>query len=136
MEKSMLPREALYNILPLNKKILIVEDDDELKDLLTTLLELEGCKVQCCVKKCDFYQLVRRFEPDLIVLDYLLPDITGGELCHQLKLNDQYAHIPVILYTALDPALLSMDHYNCDGFISKPFNLEALLRLMKRLIVR
>ncbi len=127
---------ALYGILPPNKKILLIENDEQLNEMLTELLALEGCVVRSEADTSDILKLTDIFKPDLVILDYLLPGINGGELCSQIKRCPYTKHIPVILYSAYDKVIQSLGNYGCDAFIPKPFDIDYFLNEIKKLIAK
>jgi len=72
------------------------------------------------------------FKPDIVLVDYLLPGINGGELCAQLKRDPSTKHIPVVIFSAYSQVLLSLGSYGCNAFISKPFELSSLLNQINK----
>lgn len=110
-----------------SKKILIIENDEGLLDLLTELFNYKGFEVRTYQGADDINDLLKGFLPDIFLIDYLLPGINGGELCAQLKKNPSTQHIPVIIFSAYSQVMLSLGSYGCNAFISKPFELEGLL---------
>jgi CheY-like chemotaxis protein len=65
----------------------------------------------------DIFALIEKFNPDLIILDYILNGINGGELCHQVKHNSKTSLIPVIIYSAYTKVIQSLGDYGCDAFV-------------------
>lgn len=110
-----------------SKSILIIENDEGLVELLEELFNYEGYKVRCYKEADDISSLMEDFTPDIVLIDYLLPGINGGELCAQLKREPSTKHIPVIIFSAYSQVLLSLGSYGCNAFISKPFELSSLL---------
>jgi DNA-binding response OmpR family regulator len=111
-------------------KILIIDDDSDLLELLQDFFQSCGYEVKTNKSSGGIFETITQFQPDLIILDYLLDGINGGELCHEVKTT---THIPVILYTAYSRVLLSLGTYGCDEFIPKPFDLDFLLESVRRL---
>jgi DNA-binding response OmpR family regulator len=111
-------------------KILIIDDDTDLLELLQDFLENNGFEIKTNQSSAGIFETITQYQPDLIILDYLLDGINGGELCHQVKST---THIPVILYSAYSRVLLSLGTYGCDQFIPKPFDLDFLLESVRRL---
>ncbi|ATP55486.1 hypothetical protein CPT03_02925 [Pedobacter ginsengisoli] len=114
------------------KKILIIENDDGLIELLEELFNYEGYKVRCYKEASNIFSLMEDFVPDIVLLDYLLPGINGGELCAQLKKEPSTAHIPVVIFSAYSQVLLSLGSYGCNAFIAKPFELASLLNQINK----
>jgi CheY-like chemotaxis protein len=108
-------------------KILVIEDDDSLCDVLTNIFSLVGYNHLICNDTVDIIELVEEYTPQLVLVDYLLPSTNGGELCMQLKSHIETKHIPVIIYSAINKDLLPIGEYDCDLFIEKPFDLNYLL---------
>lgn len=109
------------------KNVLIIENDESLLALFEDLFTYEGFKVHAEQDTEDIFALVRDFEPNIVLLDYMLPGINGGELCAQLKRDPDTKHIPVIICSAYAPVLLSLGSYGCNAFLSKPFELKDLI---------
>lgn len=109
------------------KNILIVENDSGLVEMLEELFGYEGYQVSCHQQVEDIFPLIESFKPDVVLLDYLLPGINGGEVCAQMKRNPETRKIPVIIFSAYPQVMLSLGSYGCNAFISKPFELDALL---------
>jgi DNA-binding response OmpR family regulator len=116
------------------KRILIIDDDAALLDILKDFLEDSGFEVLTDDKGSNIFHLIDRFRPNLIILDYLLDGVNGGEICHQVKHHPASKHIPVILYSAYPKVLLSLGTYNCDLFIPKPFDLSRFLNEITKLV--
>ena len=109
------------------KIILIIENDESLVGLFEDLLKYEGFNVQSHQQADDIFELVNDFKPDVVLMDYMLPGINGGELCAQLKRDPATKQIPVIICSAYAPVLLSLGSYGCNAFVSKPFEIKGLL---------
>jgi len=116
------------------KKILIIDDDTDLLDILKEFMSSCGFNTRVAESATDIFQIIEQFKPDLIVLDYLLNGINGGEICHQIKTSVYGKYIPVIIYSAYPKVLLSLGTYGCDLFISKPFDLDFFVRSTKQLL--
>ncbi|MDF2431512.1 MAG: hypothetical protein JWP44_1143 [Mucilaginibacter sp.] len=119
----------------ITKRILIVDDDPDLLDILTEYLSGEGMDVKTSTCSKDIFQLIKDYKPDLIIVDYLLQGINGGELCHQVKSSVQGCELPVIIISAYPRVLLSLGSYGCDVFIPKPFDLQNISGHIKALLL-
>ena len=117
-------------------KILVVEDDLSLCDVIESLFEMSGYGYTIVNDVEKMAPLLDEFEPDLVLIDYLLPSTNGGDLCMQIKTDRAKAHIPVIIYSAINKNLLPIDEYRCDAFIEKPFDLDVLINKMDHLLAR
>lgn len=108
-------------------KILIVDDDSALIEVLEELFNEVGYRIKAINSVENIIPVITEFQPDLVLLDYLLPFVNGGELCSQIKRNEATCMIPVIIFSAYPKVLLSLGDYGCDAFIAKPFDLDSLL---------
>lgn len=109
----------------MSKKILIVDDEDKIRDLINKYLVNEGFEVIEAADGHQALELVAAEKPDLIVLDWLLPGISGLEVCRQVR---QKSNIPVIMLTAKTEEidkLLGLE-LGADDYITKPFSLREL----------
>ena len=116
------------------KRVLIIDNDDDVLDMMQEALTYEGFDVHSIAKIDDILAAVAEHQPDIVILDYLLTGINGGELCHQIKSNKTTAHLPVILVSAYPRVFHSLGNYQSDAFISKPFDLQELTDCINNLI--
>lgn len=107
--------------------LLIVEDEDKIARLLQIELEIEGYQVKCCSNGLDALEAFRTSEWDLVLLDIMLPEMSGIELLRRIRANDSVT--PVILLTAKDSVedKVSGLDYGANDYITKPFQIEELL---------
>jgi CheY-like chemotaxis protein len=117
-------------------RILIVENDPDIRDVLSLLFTDVGYVFEIHEDLEEIIPAVQAFHPDLILLDYMLSKVNGGELCGQVKRNPDFSQIPVILYSAFPKVFLSLGDYGCDLFIPKPFDLNNLITQIERLVKR
>jgi two-component system OmpR family response regulator len=119
-----------------NPKVLVVDDEPNIRELVQVALNFHGCAVTTGATGEDALQLARAFDPDLIVLDVLLPDIDGFEVCRQLRsvAND----VPVIFLTARDATADTVTGLTIGGddYITKPFSVEALVARVRAVLRR
>ncbi|RYU91213.1 response regulator [Mucilaginibacter terrigena] len=111
----------------MNKRLLIVDDDAGVLDVMKEVFEYENFEVKTLQCTSDILNDVAAYNPDVVLIDYILTGINGGELCHQLKHHDKTAHMPVIMVSAYTNVLNSLGHYGYDSFIAKPFDINTLL---------
>ncbi len=114
----------------MGKRILILDDDLGVLEALNEALSYENFDVRIVTDIDSFYLVLADFQPDLIMLDFLLNGINGGEICHQLKVNSRTRNLPVILMSAYPRVFGSLGNYGCDGFIAKPFDLNDLIEMI------
>lgn len=106
------------------KEIFIVEDNDHIRELLEFILIDQDYAVKSFPNARSFQQLITTKHPDLILMDVMLPDGNGLEMCKTLGDNEDTCGIPVILMSA--HANISKDNCAVD-FIPKPFDVEDLI---------
>jgi DNA-binding response OmpR family regulator len=111
----------------MEKRILIIDDDGDVLCMLEEVLVYSNFAVKGLQQTDDIFKAITSYEPDLILMDYILNGINGGELCHQVKTNSKTAHIPVVLISAYPKVLLSLGKYGSDAFIAKPFDINDLV---------
>ena len=115
----------------MSKKILIIEDDPDILDMMAYILRDEGYEVSTSLD-CRPLPEISFLKPDLILLDNRLTAGYGKDACKKLKLDVLTAHIPVILVSANQYLeQLSRDSL-ADGFMAKPFNIDELVAIARR----
>jgi DNA-binding response OmpR family regulator len=113
------------------QKILIVDDQPDMLDIMKALLENEGYVVTTLVYVDDVKQAISLYHPDVVILDYLLAGVNGGELCREIKADAHTAAIPVILLSAYPRLQEAFGTYGSDAFVAKPFDLQHLTDTVK-----
>jgi DNA-binding response OmpR family regulator len=113
------------------KRILIVEDDYDILCLFTDALNEEGYQVVGFNYTASVLDCILEHQPDLVMLDFLLPGVNGGELCREIKTNEATAHLPVILLSALPRLPETFGDYGCDKFLAKPFDIDVLMHTVE-----
>lgn len=109
------------------KQILIIEDDEDILQVLETVLEYHEFTVTSIPETEDIIANIEEYEPDLIITDFLLSGLNGGEICQKLKSNKATCHIPVILISGYPELATSFGKFGFDAFITKPFNIGELI---------
>jgi len=118
------------------KKVLLLDNDEDVLDVMQEALTYEGFEVKCIEQTDNILPEIERYRPDLVILDYLLDGINGGEICHQIKKNKKTSDLPVIIMSAYPRVMRSLDDYGCDDFIPKPFDLDDFTGRIQKLIER
>lgn len=114
------------------KEIFIVEDDDGIRDLIEFLLVSQDYAVKTFPSARSFRKFMSGESPDLFLLDIMLPDGNGLDLCKELKQNDLTKDIPVVLMSA-HADISRME--GADDFIAKPFDVDELLQRIEKQLV-
>ena len=114
-------------------KILVVDDSEDLLDLLTVMLRIKGHEVSTAYGIVDAIKKVDSFSPDLIMIDVLLGNRSGKELCKTIKKSKSY--IPVMLMSASPPLLKNFKECKADDFIDKPFDITELNTKIDALLI-
>jgi len=122
-----------------NKSILIVDDNDDVRRLLTKVLERSGYRVEAAVDGESALQVLESFVPDLILMDIRLPgELDGLETTRRIKDDARLQRVPVVALTA---SVLERDRHlalaaGCSGFIAKPVDITALPGTVEKYIER
>lgn len=119
-------------------RILVVEDDPSLVELLRYNLENEGYAVTTASEGDQAKLLLDEETPDLLILDWMLPDISGIELCGRLRRTDKTARLPIVMLTARSEEVDRVRGLStgADDYIVKPFSVPELLARVKALLRR
>ena len=119
-------------------RILVVEDDFDISNMLRIYFTGQGYDVQVAPRGGDALALTRRQLPQLIVLDIMLPDMNGYEVCRELRSATRTSHIPVIFLTQKDERSdkIAGLELGADDYITKPFDIEELKLRVKNQIDR
>jgi two-component system phosphate regulon response regulator PhoB len=119
------------------KSILIVEDEQDLVDLLSFNLRQAGYAVTSAMTGEEAFQKLRT-GPDLVLLDLMLPDVQGTEICRAIKSSPETRHLPVIMVTARGEELDRVVGFElgADDFVTKPFSMRELLLRVRAVLRR
>ena len=120
-------------------RILIVDDDRRILDLLLDLLQVEGYEVATAADGAEAIDRALSFNPDIVVSDVVMPHVGGLELCRRLKEESRTAYIPVLLISGLatsEEAGIEGLHAGADDYLELPFRNEELLMKVARLVER
>jgi len=111
------------------KKILIVDDEELNLDFFELMLSKLGFGVEKAKDGIEALEKVKRFLPDLVLLDNIMPRMTGWEFTKKLKSDDRYKDIPIIMFSALDDVKDKLEGFELgvEDYITKPFNFSEVL---------
>ena len=118
------------------KRVLVVEDEDNIAIALDFLLTREGYVQERIATGATAVERIRTTRPDLVLLDVMLPEVSGYEICQAVRMEPALADTKILMMTARGSAMerrkgLAM---GADGFISKPFELKELRDEVRRLL--
>ena len=127
--------------MALQKRILIVDDEPDFAAIVQGNLEKEGFEVDVAYNGVEGLEKVQLNPPDAIVLDVMMPEKDGYVVCKELKGDDKYCNIPIILLTAVASHVTSTRYTHREGmsteaddYIAKPASAEEITKSLKRLL--
>jgi DNA-binding response OmpR family regulator len=132
------PFLVLYQLeYGMHKKIVYIEDDIEMINLIKLILERKNYSFFSALGGQAGLELILEIQPDLILLDLMMPDVDGWDLYQQIKSNDQMKDIPVVIITAkahpID-RILGIQVAKVDDYLTKPFKPQVLLDTIEKLL--
>jgi CheY-like chemotaxis protein len=119
------------------KKIMIVDDNEDIIYLLKSMLEMDGYEVVGATSGEECLRRIGVEKPDLILLDIMMPGMDGWEVCREIKGGESYPHVPVsMLSVRKDPEDVSksLQYAGADAHLSKPVNLDELKKTVTTLL--
>ena len=143
-----IPREALIkfmkeNEIPLDlldsgrRKVLVVDDDPEIVELMVDVLERDGrFEVRTASSGYDAGVLTQEMCPDIMILDYMLPDINGNVVCKTIRQNSDFEHMRIIIVSGVinQEEIDQLLKVGADAFMKKPFSIDDLINKMSELM--
>lgn len=119
-------------------RILIIDDDPAISDLVSINLEMAGYDVQQAIDGIKGQALAVQLQPDLIMLDLMLPQVDGFTVCQRLRRDERTADIPVLMLTALGQIQDKIQGFDsgADDYLTKPFDVEEMLARVRALLRR
>jgi len=119
-----------------NPRVLVVDDEPNIRELVQVALKFHGCAVNTAGTGADALRLAESSRPDLIVLDVVLPDLDGFEVCRRLRAGGN--EVPVIFLTARDTSSDTVTGLALGGddYVTKPFSVEALVARVRAVLRR
>ena len=122
----------------MNYRVAIVEDEADIANLVSSHLEKQGFKVESHLTAASFLKSLPKHKPDLILLDLMLPDSDGLEICKLMKKNEEWQAIPVIILTAKGEEtdkIVGLE-LGADDYVTKPFSLKELTARIRAVLRR
>ena len=119
------------------KKVVCVEDEPEIIDLIRLILGRKGFDLTGATGGLEGLEAIRRVKPDLVLLDLMMPDMDGWEVYQQMKADPELKNIPVIVVTAKAQSIdkiLGLHIAKVDDYVTKPFGPQELLQSVERVL--
>jgi len=144
-----IPRESLIkfmreNDIPLDlleeadrRKVLVVDDDPEIVELMVDVLERDGrFEVRTAGSGYDAGVITQEFRPDIIILDYMLPDVNGNVVCKTIRQNPAFESMKIIIVSGVikQDEIDELMKVGADAFMKKPFSIDELVNKMAELL--
>ncbi len=117
----------------MNKKVLICDDDEGILDATRMILEDAGYHVDILTTCAGFREKVKKYKPDIMLVDLWLPGISGEEAASQLKKDPSLSKIPIIIMSANRETEAIAKKVNADAYLCKPYDISDLLATVQRL---
>ncbi|MEP6676455.1 MAG: response regulator [Ferruginibacter sp.] len=114
-------------------RILIVDDELDIILLLAAYLSRNGYEIQTAQSKKEFLGLLKLFKPDLVILDVMLGEDNGRDICKEIKAAE-HKDIPVLLCSAIPEMLDNYEECHANHTLEKPFELSVLLETVRKLL--
>ena len=116
------------------RSILVVEDNDDISLLLSLVLESAGYQVKAINNGKTALKTVAQIQPNLILMDIMMPEVSGLEVSREIKTKPDYQSLPILLVSAVDRLQEEQfDDSKADGIIYKPFDLNYLVSRVNEL---
>lgn len=118
--------------LEMKRRILVIEDDDIVRDTVQLLLEYRGYEVLTSSNGQGICTIVKDFEPHLVLTDIYLGETDGRIICQELKNNPKTSHIPVVVMSGSSDIYNSISSFGANDIVSKPFDEQTLVSRLQR----
>jgi len=119
----------------MEKRILIIENDEDMEDVFKEIFSGEWDQVYFYPETDDVFELIDKHQPNIIILDYNLNGKNGGELCRNIKKHPKYSDIPVLMLSAFPKFIYQNEKVGYDAFVEKPFDVEELKMIVEQKIM-
>ena len=119
-----------------NTKIMVVDDNRDICELVEGLLSSEGYKVICCTNPLIAEELIKKENPQLLITDMLMSGVDGTTLTKTLRSNSSFSNMKVIMMSAHPQALSQSHEAGADEYIAKPFDIDELSNKVKEVLLK
>jgi CheY-like chemotaxis protein len=115
-------------------KVLVVDDEHSQAEILLMLLSLEGFEVVVASNGKEALAQLDRVQPDLIVTDYMMPLMNGGEMAKLVRAAPLHSKVPIVMTSATDAEQVEQHAEHYDAFLRKPYLWNDLFAIIRRLL--
>lgn len=118
------------------KLVLLADDDMEIRRIVRSVVEGFDCDIAEARDGEEALELIIGEIPDVIVLDVMMPTLTGWEICKYVRSKPQYAHIAILMLTAVGKTVNAMTAplYGADAYLDKPFDLKEVGKIVEKML--
>jgi two-component system phosphate regulon response regulator PhoB len=116
------------------QKVMIVDNDADTLSVIVELFRYEGYETIAATGSENMLQLIKFHQPALLLIDFRLDNLSGGEICDRVKSEADTAHIRVVIMSAYHESTISWKNLKGDAFVAKPFDLHDLTVCVRQLI--
>jgi len=120
----------------MTRSILVVDDDERLLNVVKLFFEVKGYEVRTANGGEAALAAVEERRPDAVVLDVMMPDVDGLEVCKRLRSDQRFKRLPIIILTAAPEMEKSSIAAGANRFVSKPFDLDDLAKPVRELLAK
>jgi twitching motility two-component system response regulator PilG len=130
-------QQSVQDLMPKNRKILVVDDSATVRKLISGKLEKSGHEVFCAVDGVDALEQIKEFVPDLILLDINMPRMDGYQVCKLIRSDELTKDVPIVMISGKDGFFDKVRGRmaGTTGYITKPFGPETLMKMLETYIV-
>jgi CheY-like chemotaxis protein len=114
------------------KTVLVVDDEFDLTGTLRAILRGAGYRAETCADGREALECLGAVKPDLVLMDVMMPRVSGLEVLREMRAKPEWANVPVVLMSVTPPAVKRAD-YQWQAFLRKPFSLKELVRTVREL---
>ena len=118
----------------MEKRLLVIDDDDAIRDVIREIFEQDGYQVHCLPDVDHIFSEINFFHPSVVLVNYMLGFNNGAEIAHEIKSNAGTAHVPIVLFSAHHQRVNEMGNYGWDAFVGKPFDIDDIKQVVGRFV--
>ncbi len=130
-------QESIHSAMTRGRKIMVVDDSATVRKLISSKLEKVGHEVLCAVDGIDALEQIKEFVPDLILLDIMMPQLDGYQVCKMIRSNEATRNVPIVMISGKDGFFDKVRGRmsGTTGYITKPFGPETLMKTVESYII-